>query len=380
MKYIRFLTLFFTVLTIGGCITQFIPETDEDQDLLVVEGLITDQQEVNTIKLSRSLPLGLKNTAKPVKGAIVTIIDDSGISYTLTEKVTGTYVTDPAKFRGVVGKKYRLKVFLNNKSIYNYTYESLPMELRPVPPIDSVYYEKVVLRKQENNFSAIDGCQIYVETHDPSSVTKFYRWDFNETWEFRLPFSKPVNNRCWISQNSTIINVKSTAILAEDKIKRYPLHFIANETDRLKLRYSILVNQYSVTEDEFEYWQKLQNITEEVGSLYDITPAAVPSNVYCVDNPAEKVLGYFSVSSKSSKRIFIKDYFAGVINLYTDCVSDTLYGNQPIPGLNSSVWILENYEAPNYNPPYKVLTATRGCADCTTRGVITEPAFWRESK
>ena len=120
MKYIKIIILFFTILTIGGCITQFIPETDEDQDLLVVEGLITDQQEVNTIKLSRSLPLGMKNTAKPVKGAIVTIIDNSGISYTLTEKVTGTYVTDPAKFRGVVGKKYRLKVFLNNKSIYNY--------------------------------------------------------------------------------------------------------------------------------------------------------------------------------------------------------------------------------------------------------------------
>jgi hypothetical protein len=380
MKYLKLIILFFIILTLSGCITQFIPETDEDQDLLVVEGLITDQPEVNTVKVSRSIPLGLKNTAKPVKGCIVTIIDDSGRSYILTEKASGTYVTDPAKFRGVIGRKYKLKVFLNNKGIYNYTYESLSMELKPVPPIDNVYYEKTVIRPKVDGIQGVDGCQIYVETHDPSAKTRFYRWDFNETWEFRLPFSKPVNHTCWISTNGNAINVKSTAILAEDRIKRYPLHFIASETDRLKVRYSILVNQYSLNEDEFGYWEKLQNITQEVGSLYDITPAAVPSNIYCVDNPAEKVLGFFSVSSKTSKRLFIKDYFSGIINLYTDCISDTIYGTQPIPGLNSNIWVLEDYPPPNNSPPYKVLTTTRGCADCTTRGTITEPAFWKDGK
>jgi hypothetical protein len=352
MKYIKLIILSIITLAIGGCITQFIPETDEDQDLLVVEGLITDQPEVNTIKISRSLPLGLKKAAKPVKGCIVIITDNTGNSYTLTDKANGTYVTDPFQFRGVIGRKYRLKVYLNNRSVYNYTYESLPMELKPVPPIDTVFYEKTVIRPKVDGIQGIDGCQIYVETHDPAATTRFYRWDFNETWEFRLPFSKPVNHTCWISQNSNFINVKSTAILAEDKILRYPLHFIASETDRLKVRYSVLVNQYSLTEDEFEYWEKLQSITENVGSLYDITPAAVPSNIFCIDNPAEKVLGYFSVSSKTSKRIFIKDYFAGIINLYRECVSDTIYGTQPIPGLNSNIWILEDYPPPNYNPPF----------------------------
>jgi len=380
MKYLKLIILSIITLTIGGCITQFIPETDEDQDLLVVEGLITDQPEVNTIKISRSLPLGLKNTAKPVKGCIVSIIDDLGRSFALTEKVTGTYVTDPAKFRGVIGRKYRLKVFLNNRSIYNYTYESLPMELKPVPPIDTLYFEKTVIRPKVDGIQGIDGCQIYVETHDPSATTHFYRWDINETWEFRLPYSKPVNHTCWITTNGSAINVKSTAILAEDKIKRYPLHFIASETDRLKVKYSILVNQYSLNEDEFDYWEKLQNITEEVGSLYDITPAAVPSNIYCIDNPAEKVLGYFSVSSKTSRRLFIKDYFAGIINLYNECISDTIYGGQPIPGLNSSIWVLEDYPPPANSPPYKVVTSTRGCADCTVRGTVTEPAFWNDVK
>jgi hypothetical protein len=380
MKYIKILILFSFAFSFGGCITQFIPETEEDQELLVVEGLITDQPEVNTVRLSKSMALGLKTAAKPVKGCIVTIIDDSGIPYRLTEKSPGTYVTNPNQFRGQIGKKYKLKVFMNNTTTYNFTYESLPMELKPVPLIDTVYYEKTVIRKKEDGIQAIDGCQIYVETHDPTGKTRFYRWDYNETWEFRLPFSKALHGRCWISNNSSVINVKSTAILSEDLIIRYPLQFIASETDRLKQKYSILVNQYSVTEDEYEYWEKLRNITEEVGSLYDITPAAVQGNIYCVDNPSEKVLGYFSVSSKTSKRIFIKDYFSGIINLYSDCISDTIFGNQPISGLNSSVWILEDYPPPDNMPSYKLITTNRGCADCTTRGTIIEPDFWNVEK
>jgi hypothetical protein len=380
MRYIKLLIVSLIILTTGGCITQFVPETDEDQDMIVVEGMITDQPEVNTVKISRSLPLGTKTTARPVKGCIVSIIDDSGRSYTLTEKVTGTYVTDPLKFRGIIGKKYKLRVFLNNKSINNYTYESWQIEMKPVPPIDNIFYEKTVIRPEEEGIQRLDGCQIYVETHDPNANTRFYRWDFNETWVFNLPYTQALNPRCYISENSDIINVKSTLSLAEDRVTRFPLHFISSETDRLKSRYSILVNQYSLSEDEFEYWEKLQNITEEVGSLYDITPAAVPSNIYCLDNPAEKVLGYFSVSAKTSKRFFIKDYFSGIINLYANCVSDTLYGSRPIHGLNSNIWVLEDFPFPDYNPPYKVVTEKRGCADCSVRGTIVEPAFWKDEK
>ena len=135
-----------------------------------------------------------------------------------------------------------------------------------------------------------------------------------------LPYSVPPlrNKVCWISSNSNVINIKSTSVLEEDRISGYPLNFISNLTDRLRVKYSILVNQYSLNEDEYLYWEKFQNITEQVGGLYDIIPSSVPSNVYCLDDPNEKVLGYFSVSANSSKRIFIKDNFSGLFTPYTD--------------------------------------------------------------
>ena len=376
IKPIQQIILFSFLLLINSCIVQFIPETDEDKELLVVEGLITDQPGTYTVKLSKSLPLGRKNVAKPVKGCIVKISDDQGQFYSLKETVAGTYVTDPAKFQGKIGRRYTLHIN-TNIAYNNLNYESFPMELKPVPPIDSLYYEKKTIRERNEISQAVEGCQVYLNTHDPANYCKFYRWEYSETWEFRLPYD--VTNRiCWISNNSGRINIKNTSVLEEDRINRYPLNFISNQTDRLKVKYSMLVNQYSLNEDEYLYWEKLQNISEQVGGLYDITPAAIPSNVYCLEDPNEKVLGYFSVSAVSSKRIFVKDYFSGLINLYNDCISDTIFGRAPIPNLNVTVWVIEDhmFELPSY----RVITDNRGCADCTVRGTTKEPVFWKEGK
>jgi hypothetical protein len=129
-----------------------------------------------------------------------------------------------------------------------------------------------------------------------------------------------------------------------------------------------------MNEDEYNYWEKLQNISEEVGSLYDITPSSIPGNIFCIEDPAEQVLGYFSVSAKTSKRTYIDENFRGLVNLYSECESDTIYGGSPIPDLNISRWII--VDQPYAMPPYKIITERRGCADCTVRGTTIRPDFW----
>jgi hypothetical protein len=368
--------LFSFIFLINSCIVQFIPETNEDKELLVVEGLITDQPGIYTVKLSKSLPLGGKNVPRPFKGCIVRISDDLGQIYSLKETVAGTYVTDPAKFTGIIGRKYALHI-TTNTSFNNLNYESFPMELKRVPPIDTLFYEKRTIIETGIFKQINEGAQIYLNTHDPENSCKFYRWEYSETWEFRLPYNVP-NRVCWLSANSGKINIKNTSVFQEARINRYPLNFISNQTDRLKVKYSILVNQYSLNEDEYLYWEKLQNISEQVGGLYDITPSSIPSNVYCLEDPNEQVLGYFSVSATTSKRFFIKDYFAGIINLYTECPADTIFGRGPINGLNVSVWvIIDNLSE---TPPNRVVTYTKGCADCTVRGTNKEPVFWKDGK
>ena len=203
MRYFRYILLLLIVQVLNSCISQFIPKTSEDKELLVVEGLITDNTDINTIKLSRSLPLGTKVTLNPVSGYLVTISDDLGNTYSLTETTPGTYVTNPSEFRGMVGRSYTLHINPNSPNNSHF-YESYPVEMKPVPPIDSLYYEKVIIEPTTNISAGKSGAQIYLNTHDPENTCKYYRWEYTETWEFILPYMVP-NNICWVSENSDVI-------------------------------------------------------------------------------------------------------------------------------------------------------------------------------
>src|SRR5512139_502176 len=124
------------LLPVTGCITQFIPETDETQELVVVEGLITDQDEANIILLSKTMPLGKKSIRKPLKGCSVIVSDNKGNNHQLIESAPGTYSTVKGVFKGVPGRIYTLKIFTGSSTSNHYSYRSVPMEMKPVPPLD----------------------------------------------------------------------------------------------------------------------------------------------------------------------------------------------------------------------------------------------------
>lgn len=375
MKNFRYSILLLLIVVFSGCVTEFLPETNEDQQLLVVSGMVTDQTGTCTIKLSKSLPLGESKSSRPLSGCQVYISDDHNGVFPAYESSPGSYSTYSG-FTGVVGRKYTLHITSNDGS-GTHNYESIPAELKAVPPIDSLYYEKKPYDGYKPYDDASDGAFIYLDTHSEDNSCRYYRWEFEETWEFRLPYSVP-NHTCWLSANSNQINIKSTASISSDKINRFQINSLSGSTDRLKYKYSMLVKQYSLNEEEFEYWEKLKNVAQQVGGLYDVTPSSIPSNVYCTDNPAEKVLGYFSVSATKSKRIFIKDRFMNIIDLYSDCIADTIWNNKPIPYLNEQVWVIIDVQGPPLT--YKVTTYQKGCYDCTVRGSNQRPSYWDDAQ
>lgn len=352
------LTLFLLLAT--GCTIQFIPDIDENKELLVVEGMITDQNRVNTIKLSGSLQMGKPLVRKPVRGAVVTITDEKGVVTTLKESEPGNYSTDSTKFRGCAGSLYSLNIRINDA-----TYSTDLIEMKSVPPISSVYYEKVSITPSSDSTELEEGCRIYVDSYDPSGECLFFRWDYIETYEYQVPYDV-INKVCWITERSDRILIRNTSVFNQARITKYPILFITNKTDKLKERYSILVNQYSLNESEYDFWEKVQNISQDVGGLYDITPMAVPGNIRCNTDPEEIVLGYFSVSAVTQKRLFIKEMFIGLPNFYTYCATDTLRGILPEAGLNKDYWVIEDYS--DEIPPFWIVTTFRECGDCTTRG------------
>lgn len=371
---IHIIVLFFIFL-FSSCITKFVPQTNESKELLIVEGLITDKPGASSITLTKSMPLGKKSDANLVKGCIVMVSDNTGSKTVFPETSPGVY-SAPSSFSGVVGRFYTMEIPAN-KASENLNYKSYPVEMKPVPPIDSIYYDKVTVETASIGKVGTEGCQVYLNSHDATSQCKFFRWEYTETWKIEIPYTVP-NKFCWITGNSTAINIKNTSVLTEDKVTKFPINFVTTATDRLNVKYSMLVTQYSLNEEEYSYWEKLQNLSEQVGGLYDMIPSSVPSNIYCIDDPNVKVLGYFSVSASTSKRIFIKDNFRGLLNYYSNdaCIADTIFGGEFRQGENNTYWVLIN----NFMPPYRVITYSKGCYDCTLRGTNIKPDFWEDGK
>lgn len=381
-----------------GCVTEYLPELREREILITVEGIITDLPGTDTIRIYRSLPLWTKEPRQPIRHCDVWITDDTGNSDTLREVTIGTYVTDPSAFRGMPGRTYTLH-FNTLESDGWHRYESIPMKMKPVPEIDSVYYEKEP--GLISNVS-VDGCRIYLDTHGQQDSCRYFRWEYVETWEFSLPFDV-LNKTCWASASSERIMVENTSMLGKNSVSRFPLVKIDEPVEKLLRKYSILVKQYSLNEDEYRFWEKLQNSVSQVGGLYDIVPGTVTGNIYSLDNMYEKVAGYFSVSAVSMKRLFIKDNFQNHNQMYSNCVVDSaFYVFFPYP-VDGYWWIRYDYtipppyieyinqdqwgvtwwpidEFPATTPPKRLITNKRWCADCTSKGSAIRPDFWDEDE
>jgi hypothetical protein len=370
--------LYILLSALSSCVVQFIPEIDENRDFMVVDASVTNQNSTYKIKITRVSRFGLENSISPVIGCAVSVTDDLGNTSIFREQQYGLYISDSLTFRGETGRKYVLNINDDGN-----IYESDQMELKPVPEIDSLY----AVLEYNNSYtlgSPVPGFQIYLNTSDPADECKYYRWIYEETWEFHIPFDYPaiINRVCWKYAFSNKLYLKNVAALNENRISAFPLNFITTETDRLKVKYSILVKQYSLNEDEYIYWEKIQKTTQDVGGLYDMVPMSIKGNIHCLNKPDEIILGYFSVASVASKRIFISNTILESSNFYSDCPEDIVPVTTSISGLNKYVWILYIlYERLNDNPPpptmdYYVLTTKNNCVDCTLDGSKTMPPYW----
>jgi len=283
------------------------PLVSKDYNYLVVEGFIDNGAAPTHIRLTRTRRLGLEARIVPEFKAKVSVVGEGNESYALTEGGEGDYFTTLTLDNA---KKYSLLI----KTADGNEYRSAAVSLKKAPPIDSVYWE----RNQE-------GVQIYLSTHDPENNTTYYRWEYEETWEYHMydtsffefkpnllkvvPRDTPLVNVCWRTLLSNNILLGSTEKFTTDLIQAFPLVKIVQDSDdawKLGALYSILVKQYAYSKEAFAYWLNMKKNTEQLGSIFDPQPTEIKGNITCVNNPTETVIGYISAGTSASQRIFVK--------------------------------------------------------------------------
>jgi hypothetical protein len=356
----------------ASCITKFTPEIDEYANVLVVEGLITDENRVNTVKLSRTIPIGITGVSSPVTGAMVLIEDGMGRTTVLAEKSPGRYCTDSLTFRGVTGLSYKLQVFAGDE-----TYESSQVVMKAVPPVGSVYSE-FTYEDDGYFYPPLYSYEVFFDTHDPTNTCQHFRWTYEEVWEYHLPYHYPPESKriCWLSGLSDEILIKNTSAYEEVKIERFPLVGLDNRsTTKLFQKYSILLRQYSLSEEEYRYWEQMKKLTEESGGLYDPVPMPLTGNIRSTSDPLRPALGYFSVSAVATERLFIQNDTIKIAQTSNYCVTDTLQTLQGVSGLGVYIFVLDEIDSVGF-----LVSRYEQCADCTVLGTNVRPVFWDDDK
>lgn len=304
-KRIKYFALFIgLLLSNGSCVTPVTPQLNgnDSNPFLVVEGQITDRVGPFKVWLTKSVPVSISTNPSPVYNADVRILDDQGHSYQLFFNGDGSYITNEKNLKGIPGNKYTLMVTTPDDGLQ---YTSVPVLMQEVPDIDSLYWEQVSHpliiegKVYEDNWM-----NILLDAHDTQGTTKYWRWEYEETYEVLKKLSEFTWERCWISTPSTTILIANTAIKPVDEVKGFNLRSIGPSNPQLNVRYSILVRQYSIDADLYNYLKLLKDVNENAGGIYGKIPAPVYGNITC-SNGTAKALGYFTASSVKEKRLFI---------------------------------------------------------------------------
>jgi hypothetical protein len=365
------------------------PAVGATNNYLVVEGVINSGSDSTIIKLSRTVKLSSNVIINPEQNAIVTVESDQNGVYPLAETARGCYTAAGLNLDNT--RNYRLRI----KTVSNQQYLSDFVPVKVTPPIDSIGFKVV-------NIGGT-GIQIYANAHDPNNNTRYYRWDYDETWQFhsfyesqRVSNGRQIGQRtpaqmiyyCFGNTVSSNIVLGSSAKLKQDIIYQTPITTIASTSEKIETKYSILLRQYALTGEAFTFWQNLKNNTEQLGSIFDAQPSQINGNIHNLNNAAEPVIGYISVCTVQTKRVYItKDQLPpswDTLYPYT-CKQDSNYYYNPRNGENDvllNLWRIPNDDIPtnqlfNGNDSIGYFSSTIGCVDCRLRGTTQQPAFWR---
>jgi len=375
--------LLLIAIAFSACKKPFVPPDtlNNTGKYLVIDGVINAGSDSTFIKLSRTKKFENGIVIDHETGAQLTVEGDDNSSYPLIETVPGTYAS--ASLNLGVTHKYRLRIKTTNGKEYLSDF----VVVKNSPPIDSV------------GFTAKPSLlTIYANAHDATNNTKYYRWEYTEAWKFHTTYESFYDITspriyylyyCYAADTSSYISLANTTKLNSDVVYQAPITTIAPTDEKVQIRYSIEVKQYALTSDAYDFWNNLHKNSETNGTIFDAQPSDNQTNYHCVTDPSELVVGYLSVGSVAIKRIYInRNQLPASYNPqyahYAGCNIDTAHyikGEYVTLNDTASFTALDGFFHSPFLPfgtPNEVTYTIRPCADCTSRGVLRAPYFWKE--
>ncbi|MBN1596691.1 MAG: DUF4249 domain-containing protein [Bacteroidales bacterium] len=345
MRRIKIIFSVIVILVTFSCYDVTLPDIDETDPYLVVEGKITTNSTVHSVHLcnSRSFDYGFVFPA--VSNAFVQVYDNEGNSVIFHESdFEGWYYTDPKdEFRAEIGKTYTLHIVIEGV-----VYESIPQTVVESAEIKNIYceYDRETFVTEDAYGDpwpiTNDGINIIAETDGilPHSNFYLYSWLGFEQHHSVLDYGGPnflhlychrrlhakyqgglVTGNADEYGNYEMRNKKILFIVTDDM-----LDFIPGAADSMEListQFQGLffeLNQWSLSADAFEFYKGAEEQLNAGGRLFDPAISQLTGNIFCKSDLTMNVLGVFYAADISVKHAYL------YINLENETYSELIDG------------------------------------------------------
>lgn len=370
------------MLVLSSCVKEYSPKIKgSDLNKYVVSGQITRGDNTQTVNVSFTSSIN-KPAYIPVAGCTVSINDNQHNNFPMADMGNGDYSTMISPKYLVPGNAFRVNIITPEGDSIVSDYDTLTS----APQVDSIYY----IRKNVESpipWQSSLGIQFYIDLNGTNANSRYYRWNIYETWEYHTLYplewyydgvihhvNPPDYSRytCWRTRKIPKIFTLSTANLSHNKYNDLPLQYVDNKTPRLAYGYSMLVEQVSLSRAAYNYWDQLRINSTQEGGLYEKQPISIIGNMHDLTHPGNEVLGFFSATSATYKRIFIRSVPGLPLHFNTYCSSSVLmFGLSEIPATDYPAYLKAGKEGP------LMVELGHECIDCLLQGgTNVKPSFW----
>lgn len=321
----KYLVIFLVAATFISCQEVFVPEVEEVEPFLIVEGSISTLNTSHTILISLSSKFQHNPLIKGVNSATVYVDDEFGDRTYFYNIANGVYRTDTAEtFSARLGRSYVLTIEMDDGNIY----QSDPQTVVACPEISSLYCNfgvESILRENaygEAFESPFEGIGVYTGTQGILPFNNYYFYKYLAYEQHKTTIRLGINDVFLYGHRRLSGKYSSNLVIGNaDEFGNYALRtkkvlFIAKEDmvtydpripDTIEListRFEGLIfklQQYSLSPDAFEFWNDAVTQLEAKGRLFDPVSPQLHGNIRCVSDSLQKVVGVFYASDVSER-------------------------------------------------------------------------------
>ncbi|MFO7923589.1 MAG: DUF4249 family protein [Bacteroidales bacterium] len=337
------------IFVVSSCKEIYHPETDPMEDVISVDGLVTDRPGMSAIKLNHqskedSCMVSLGN-------ATVYVTDNEGNIFPFTDNdpmKPGHYFPS-SPFTGVTGRSYTLHI----ETPGNEVYESEPQTIVSAAKLEELIPVNVIkdfmLKDHSGRYyrQKIPGLEVYADMRgkdedilrfriEPTllllynyyefigpDVNVYYRWKkirLTDTEEINLHrfeegFSRVMHNLCFLPGNKT--------------------HYQLSNEEHIYKKI-LIIRYYTMNNEAYRFHAEVFKQINSDNKLFDPIVSQLPSNIRCTSHPGKPAAGFFEASSTRTETYMLIERlqddileFSKIMNLDNVSLRGSLKNEKP---------------------------------------------------